>query len=364
MISVSSRPDLVAVGPQRLVEVEPERDVGRERHVPLIGVAGDGPERAPLALAADRDREMGLDRFRFAPRVGQFVEAAGERGVLVVEQRPDDRHTLVETIEAFLQRTERDAVRVRLRFEPSGAQAQHESAVGDVVDRHRHVGGHRRVAVVHPVDHRPEPESGRRLGECGEHRPALEMGAVHRRRERIEVVHRPRRLEHVDLVGGEPHVEELAPRSVLRRRLDGVATAHDCRLRSSRSSVCIAGRHCCDRGVRLAPLGDGGEELAVLELDAVHRDVDLRDVDRLFATVDEIVVAGDVRAVVADVAEERAERPVVVERQRQRAQRARPGAFIPIVMSIAMPSSGWIGPCCAHTSPAVSPVWYWNRSTV
>ena len=33
-------------------------------------------------------------------------------------------------------------------------------------------------------------------------------------------------------------------------------------------------------------------------------------------------------------------------------------------MSIAMPSSGWIGPWTALAIVTSSPVWYWNRSTV
>ena len=37
---------------------------------------------------------------------------------------------------------------------------------------------------------------------------------------------------------------------------------------------------------------------------------------------------------------------------------------MPMLMSMAMPSSGCIGPCRANTSEASSPVWYWNRSTV
>ncbi len=47
----------------------------------------------------------------------------------------------------------------------------------------------------------------------------------------------------------------------------------------------------------------------------------MRDVDRFLVTVDEVVVACDIGAVIADVAEERAERSVVVERQRQGAHR-------------------------------------------
>ena len=54
----------------------------------------------------------------------------------------------------------------------------------------------------------------------------------------------------------------------------------------------------------------------------VHRNVDFRYVNRFFLAIHEIVVARDIGGVVADVAEERAERTVIVERQRQRADRA------------------------------------------
>src|SRR5882672_2441655 len=78
-----------------------------------------------------------------------------------------------------------------------------------------------------------------------------------------------------------------------------------------------ARQHLGEAGVRLTLLLDRRNELAVLELDAVHRDVDLGDVDLVILAVGEVVVERLVGAVVADVAEERAERPVVVERERQ-----------------------------------------------
>src|SRR5580692_1346568 len=81
----------------------------------------------------------------------------------------------------------------------------------------------------------------------------------------------------------------------------------------------VARKDLADAGVRLAALADRRDELAVLKLDAVCRYVDLGHVDRLLAPGHQVVVAGDVGAVVADVAEEAAERPVVVEAQRQRA---------------------------------------------
>src|SRR5215469_7896287 len=77
----------------------------------------------------------------------------------------------------------------------------------------------------------------------------------------------------------------------------------------------VAGQHLGDTGVRFPLLADGCEELAILQLDAIHRDIHVRHVDLLLLAVDQVVVARDVGAVVADVAEEGAERPVVVEGQ-------------------------------------------------
>src|SRR5215471_8582933 len=78
-----------------------------------------------------------------------------------------------------------------------------------------------------------------------------------------------------------------------------------------------AGQQLRQTGVWLAFLLDRGDELAVLELDAVHGHVDLGHVDLVVFAVAEIVIERLVGAVVADVAEERAERPVVIERKRQ-----------------------------------------------
>src|SRR5437764_13823562 len=79
-----------------------------------------------------------------------------------------------------------------------------------------------------------------------------------------------------------------------------------------------AGEELGEAAVRLALLLDRRDELAVLQLDAVHRDVDLGDVDLGVLAVGEVVVERLEGAVIADVAEEAAERAVVVERQRER----------------------------------------------
>src|SRR5262245_18037469 len=79
-----------------------------------------------------------------------------------------------------------------------------------------------------------------------------------------------------------------------------------------------AGQQLRKGGIRLALLLDRGNEFAVLELDAVHGDVDLGHVDLVVLAVAEVVVKRFEGAVAADIAEEGAERPVVVERKRQR----------------------------------------------
>ena len=74
-------------------------------------------------------------------------------------------------------------------------------------------------------------------------------------------------------------------------------------------------------GIGLAAFADGGEEFAVLQLDTVHGHVHLGHVNLLFLAVDQIVVASDVGAGIADVAEEGAQRAIVVEGQAQCANR-------------------------------------------
>ena len=100
-----------------------------------------------------------------------------------------------------------------------------------------------------------------------------------------------------------------------------------------------AGQHLRDAGIRLALFLDRSEEFAVLELDTVHRHIDLRQVDLLVLAVGKIVVIRLVSTVVADVAEERAYWPLIVEGQRQ-GQIEPDGTFKRMPMSIAIFSSG------------------------
>src|SRR5208337_2854178 len=106
------------------------------------------------------------------------------------------------------------------------------------------------------------------------------------------------------------------------RVVELVATSRSLQLLAQFPQYPIARQHLFNASVGFAALADCCKELAVLQLDAVHRYVDLADVDLLVLAGIEIVVAGDVGRHVADVAEERAKRAVVIERQRQRTDRA------------------------------------------
>jgi hypothetical protein len=62
-----------------------------------------------------------------------------------------------------------------------------------------------------------------------------------------------------------------------------------------------------EAGIRFAVLADGGEKFAILQLDTVRRDIDLRHIDGIVLAVQQFIVACDVSPVIADVAEERAQ---------------------------------------------------------
>src|SRR5205807_6551366 len=83
----------------------------------------------------------------------------------------------------------------------------------------------------------------------------------------------------------------------------------------------IAGQDLGDTGVRFPMLVYSPEELPILQLDSVHRHVYVRNVDLLFLAIDQVVVAGDVRAVVADVSKEGPQGALVVEGQGKRTDR-------------------------------------------
>ncbi len=75
----------------------------------------------------------------------------------------------------------------------------------------------------------------------------------------------------------------------------------------------VAGQYLRNARIGFAALADGGDEFAVLQLDAVHRHIDIGNVDLFFFAGEQIIVAREIGRAVADITEERAERPVIVE---------------------------------------------------
>src|SRR5690606_29508312 len=80
----------------------------------------------------------------------------------------------------------------------------------------------------------------------------------------------------------------------------------------------VARQYLTHTGVGFSALFDGGKEFPVLKLDTIHGYVHLAHINGLFLAIDEVIVARNVSAIVTDVAEEGAERSVVVEREGQR----------------------------------------------
>ena len=85
----------------------------------------------------------------------------------------------------------------------------------DVVDSPRHVREEVRVAVRVARDERTDLRALSRLGERGEHGPALEVLAVGIAAQRKEVIPRPERLD-AEPFGLEPRGAHVAPVAVLR----------------------------------------------------------------------------------------------------------------------------------------------------
>src|SRR3546814_12284459 len=56
----------------------------------------------------------------------------------------------------------------------------------------------------------------------------------------------------------------------------------------------IAVEHLADRAVRFASLADRRAEFAILQFDAIHRYIDMTDVDRLFIAFPKIIAAVDI----------------------------------------------------------------------
>ena len=189
--------------------------------VPVLGDAGDRAQRALLAAATDADRRVRtLHGLGLAVRVGEGVVGARVGRAFLRQQGDDDIARLVEAVHAVADAEQVDPVRVRLVGVPPGAEPELQAAVGDLVERRRHVGEDRRVAVRHARHEHADAEAARRLRQRREGEPPLEARAAAVAEDRLEVVERPTRLEDVDVVGRLPDGEHVVPGRGLRRRLE------------------------------------------------------------------------------------------------------------------------------------------------
>lgn len=174
----------------------------RPERVPRIRVASDEAQGDLLARTADEDRKAADGRRR---ELGDAVAHALKVGF--------------EGVETPARRAELEPVLGVVTLEPSGADAEDRSSVRDVVDRAVHIGHQLGVAVRGAPDH--EPERGVRCGRShrSEECCALEVRAVRRSVQRVEVI------PHPDAVGAEcvrrgPCRPELGERAVLRMELN------------------------------------------------------------------------------------------------------------------------------------------------
>jgi hypothetical protein len=91
--------------------------------------------------------------------IGDLIVGAVEVGHLLAEEPHDHLDAFLEPVESLLDRAELDPVGVGLLQVPARPHPEIEPAAGDVIDRGRHVGRYRGVAVVHPVDHAADPNA-------------------------------------------------------------------------------------------------------------------------------------------------------------------------------------------------------------
>ena len=130
--------------------------------VPRVGVGHRGPQH-PRPDRADHQRRAGRPRAaRQQLAVARLVPAAVEVDGALAQERPDDRERLLEPVDPVV---EREAEGAELGLVPAGAEAEHEPAAAELVDRGGLLGEQRRVVEVRAGDERPELDPRGRRGD-------------------------------------------------------------------------------------------------------------------------------------------------------------------------------------------------------
>ena len=149
----------------------------------------------PARPGADADRRHDVGSRRGGGVVDREVRrrgTSGARSVHISRQICDD---LLELAQPHRGRRELVAVRAVLVLAPSTADAEHEPPAGEHLQRRRHLGGQRRVAIAVAEHVMAQHHVGELGGQPRERRPALEEAFRLLLVEAVEVVGDPHRVE-------------------------------------------------------------------------------------------------------------------------------------------------------------------------
>ena len=154
-------------------------EVGAAAEAPFGSLAGGQRERALLAAATDEERDGPADGL----------------GGGLLPRLADDRDRRLEPIETLLQGQEGDVELGVLDLVPAGADAEHQPAAGEDVDRGRHLRQQRRVPERHRGDVGTEGDALGPFRAEGERDPGLDAVAPRLAHQADEVVAAPEGLE-------------------------------------------------------------------------------------------------------------------------------------------------------------------------
>ena len=154
-----------------------------------------------------------LDREWLELGLVERVEAAAERDGAAGLQPVEDLERLLEPVDAFGCRRQRDAVAAVLVLVPAGPEAEDQPPAADVVDRDRLLEEHGRVAERVARDKHAEADPRRPRGERCQQRPRLVTGVLGRPVGVEQVVDEPGVIEP-ELLGEREVVEHLGPAAV------------------------------------------------------------------------------------------------------------------------------------------------------
>ena len=193
--------------------------------MPDVGVPSDERLNHLGPHAADQDRGIRfLQRLGFEWRVGDLIVLALIGRLVLGEERLDEFDGLDQPAGASAGRVIRNSERVVLQLEPAGAQPEDQPPAADVIDRGRHFGDDRGVAIRIAGHQQADLEPLGLGGERGQQRPAFQTRTGRIGEDRQKVVE-PEGAVVAEFVGLQPQVAHLCVGDVLRRGLHAEAEA-------------------------------------------------------------------------------------------------------------------------------------------